>query len=199
MARHLVCITGASGAIYALRLLSALAAQGSILHVVCSPWGARVILEETGQPLGYWLGRIRTQAGASGRRPSISLHRHDDFSSPVASGSFRLDGTVVVPCSMGSLGAIASGVSGNLVQRAAAIALKEEWPLILVPRETPMSLVSLRAMVGAKEAGAVIMPASPGFYAKPATIEQLTDQVVHRIMDRLGAPSAAAHRWRDST
>lgn len=198
MARHLVCITGASGAIYALRLLSALAAQGSLLHVVCSPWGARVILEETGQPFGYWLGRIRAQGTRSGVPVSLSVHRHDDFASPVASGSFRLDGTVVVPCSLGSLGAIASGGSSNLIHRAGAIALKEEWPLILVPRETPLSLIALRAMVAVKEAGAVIMPASPGFYAKPDTIEALVDQVVQRILDRLGMPADGAYRWRSA-
>lgn len=195
MARYLVCITGASGAIYAMRLLSSLASQGAILHVACSTWGARVMLEETGRPLGYWLGKLRAHGGPGGLPASITLHRNDDFSSPIASGSFVLDGMAVVPCSLGTLGAIASGTSVNLIHRAAAVALKEEWPLVIVPRETPLSLVPLRNLVTLKEAGAVVLPASPGFYAKPANIEQLVDQVVHRIMDRLGTPAARARRW----
>ncbi|MEN6363958.1 MAG: UbiX family flavin prenyltransferase [Rectinema sp.] len=197
MARHLVCITGASGAIYALRLIAALASEGSIVHVTCSPWGGRVMLEETGRPLGYWLGKIRAKGGPGGTPAILTLHRPDDFASPVASGSFSLDGTVIAPCSMGTLGAISSGVSGNLIHRAGAVALKEGWPLIVVPRETPLSLIALRGMTSLKEAGAIILPACPGFYGKPSNMEQLVDQIVHRIMDRLGTPSQRASRWRD--
>ena len=195
MERYLVCITGASGALYSLRLISALAAKGVIVHLTCSPWGARVMLEETGRPLGYWLGKIRSSGGPEKSPAIIKLHSPDDFSSPIASGSFRLDGTVIAPCSMGSIGSIASGTCTNLIHRAGSVALKEGWPLVLVPRETPLSLVSLKAFVALKEAGAVILPASPSFYGKPQSVEQLVDTVVNRIMDRLGVPDDRAYRW----
>ena len=197
MERYLVCITGASGALYSLRLISALAAKGVIVHLACSPWGARLILEETERPLGYWLGKIRSSGGPEGSPAIIKFHPSDDFSSPVASGSFRLSGTVIVPCSMGTLGSLASGICANLIHRAGGVALKEGWPLILVPRETPLSLVSLKAFVSLKEAGAIILPASPSFYSKPQSIEQLADTVVNRIMDRLGVPDERAYRWSE--
>jgi 4-hydroxy-3-polyprenylbenzoate decarboxylase len=198
MPRYLVCITGASGALYSLRLVSALASRGATLHLACSPWGARVILEETGRSLGYWLGKVRASGGPSGGPAIVNYHPFDDFSSPLASGSFRLDATVVIPCSIGTLGSLASGTSGNLIHRAGAVALKEGWPLILVPRETPLSLVTIRTMETLKESGAIILPAIPSFYAKPQTIEQLVDTVVNRILDHLGLPDAAAFRWGES-
>jgi len=98
---------------------------------------------------------------------------------------------------MGTLGSLASGICANLIHRAGGVALKEGWPLILVPRETPLSLVSLKAFVSLKEAGAVILPASPSFYSKPQSIEQLADTVVNRIMDRLGVPDERAYRWSE--
>jgi 4-hydroxy-3-polyprenylbenzoate decarboxylase len=98
---------------------------------------------------------------------------------------------------MGTVGAIASGISANLVQRAGAVALKEGWPLVLVPRESPLSLVSLRALVSLKEAGATILPASPGFYARPASVDELVDQIVARILDRLGLSLPGARRWEE--
>jgi len=183
--RYLVCITGASGAIYSIRLLSALAASGAMLHVVTSRWGARVLLEETGRPLGYWLGRLQSQGGPEGRHAFITMHENNDFSAPISSGSFRLHGTVIVPCSMGTLSTIASGNCSNLIHRAGAVALKEGWPFIVVPRETPLSLISLRAMTQLKEAGAVILPASPSFCGKPPDIQSLVDTVVYRILDHL--------------
>jgi len=100
---------------------------------------------------------------------------------------------------MGTIGSLASGACSNLLHRAGAVALKEGWPLILVPRETPLSLVSLKAFLSLKEAGAVILPACPSFYSKPQSIEQLADTVVNRIMDRLGVPSERAFRWNEAT
>ena len=195
MSRFLVCITGASGALYPIRLMSALASQGVTVHVTCSPWGARLILEETGRPLGYWLGKIRATGGPRQSPAAIKLHSSDDYASSVASGTFRLDGTAIVPCSMGTIGSLASGSCSNLIHRAGSVALKEGWPLILVPRETPLSLIALRALASLKESGAVIMPASPSFYGKPQSIEQLADTVVNRIMDHLGVPDDRAYRW----
>jgi 4-hydroxy-3-polyprenylbenzoate decarboxylase len=194
MARYLVCMTGASGAIYGLRLLEAMASPGgpcpdAELHLVATPWAERVVLEETGAPLS---GRV--EALGPGR---IEFHESDDLGSPLSSGSFRLDGTVVVPCSTGTAGAIAAGVSANLVQRASAVALKEGWPLVLVPRESPLSLVALRNLVALKEAGATILPASPGFYARPASVTELVDQIVARILDRLALALPGARRWQD--
>jgi flavin prenyltransferase len=195
MPRFLVCITGASGAIYSLRAIAALARQGAIVHVACSPWGARVLLEETERPLGYWLGKIRADGGPDKSPAIIKLHPSDDYSASIASGSFRLNGTVIVPCSMGTIGSLAAGASQNLIQRAGGVALKEGWPLVLVPRETPFSLVALRSLTALKEAGATILPAIPSFYSKPQTMEQLVDTVVDRILDHLGAPDDRAFRW----
>jgi len=156
------------------------------------------MLEETERPLGYWLGRIRTSGGPGGSPAIVKLHPSDDFSSPVASGSFRLDGAVIAPCSMGTIGSLASGACSNLIHRAGSVALKEGWPLILVPREAPLSLVGLRALVTLREAGAVILPASPSFYGRPQSIEQLADTVVHRILDLLGVPDDQAYRWGET-
>jgi 4-hydroxy-3-polyprenylbenzoate decarboxylase len=187
-------MTGASGAVYGIRLLRALASPegpcpGAEIHLVASAWAEAVALEETGRPIAdhvsaLGLGRVQT-------------HRSDDLASPLSSGSFRLSGTVVVPCSMGSVGAMAAGISANLVQRAGAVALKEGWPLVLVPRESPLSLVALRALVSLKEAGATILPACPGFYSRPASIDDLVDQIVARILDRLGLALPGAARWEE--
>ena len=187
MARYLVCITGASGAIYGLRLLKALARTEAELHVVASSWGQKVVLEESGKPLKAWLEEL-----GPGR---VEAHGPEDLSGPLASGSFRLDGTVIAPCSMASLGAIASGTVSNLVHRAGAVALKEAWPLILVPRESPLSLVDLRNLVSLAEAGAAIMPASPPFYNRPTSFEELIDGFLSKILDRLGAPNPLARPW----
>jgi 4-hydroxy-3-polyprenylbenzoate decarboxylase len=198
MTRYLVCITGASGAIYPLRLISALTASGVTVHLVCSSWGSRVILEETGRVLGYWLGRIRASGGPKGGPAIVNFHPNDDFSSPLASGSFRLDGTVIAPCSLGTMGHLASGACSNLIHRAGTVALKEGWPLIVVPREAPLSLIAIRSMESLKEAGAVIMPASPSFYSKPSTIEDAVDSIVHRVLDHLRLPMPGAARWDEN-
>ena len=188
MPRYLVCMTGASGAIYALRLLKSLASpEGPCphaeLHLVASAWAERVVLEETGVALDAHVAAL-----GLGR---IELHDPGDLASPLSSGSFVLDGTVVVPCSMGTIGAAASGISANLVQRACAVALKEGRPLVLVPRESPLSLVSLRSLVALKEAGATVLPASPG------SVEELVDQIVARILDHLDLEMPGARRWEE--
>lgn len=202
MPRYLVCLTGASGAIYGLRLLKALAATEAELHLVASAWGERVVLEETGRPLSAWIEELGGTGAAAGGRtgaaPECRITRHspDDLAAPVASGSFRLDGTAVVPCSMGTAGALASGTVRSLVHRAGAVALKEGWPLVLAPRESPLSLIDLRNLAALAEAGAAVMPASPGFYHRPATIEELVDGFVARILDRLGAPNPLRRPWQ---
>jgi flavin prenyltransferase len=186
--RYLICVTGASGAVYGLRLLRALALRdGAELHLVASHWGRRVILEETGSPL---------EAHLEGMGP-VRVHDPDDLSASVASGSFRLSAAAIVPCSLGTVGALASGVVTNLVHRAGAVALKEGWPLVLVPRESPLSLVALRGLAALREAGAVILPACPGFYGRPSTVDELVDGVVERICDSMGAALPGARRWRE--
>jgi flavin prenyltransferase len=192
MVRYLVCMTGASGAVYGLGLLRALASREgpcpeAEIHLVASAWAEAVVLEETGRSLADQVSAL-----GPGR---IALHRPDDLASPLSSGSFRLAAAFVAPCSMGTAGAIAAGVSANLIQRAGAVALKEGWPLVLVPRETPLSLVALRALVALKEAGAVILPASPGFYTRPSSVDELVDQIVARILDAVGLELPGAKRW----
>jgi polyprenyl P-hydroxybenzoate and phenylacrylic acid decarboxylases len=194
MARYLVCMTGASGAVYGLRLLEMLASPegpcpGAEIHFVASAWAERVVLEETGSTIERKLDAIG--------RDRITRHAPDDLASPLSSGSFSLSAAAVAPCSMGTAGAIAAGLSSNLVQRAAAVALKEGWPLVLVPRESPLSLPALRSLVALKEAGAVILPASPGFYMRPASVAELVDQVVSRILDRMGLEMPGARRWAE--
>lgn len=194
MERYLVCMTGASGSIYGLRLLRALAegldrasTPGTELHLVASTWASRVIAEETGRDLGSWLADL-----GPGR---IRVHAPEDLSSPLASGSFRLSGTVVIPASMATIGALASGTVTNLIHRAGAVALKEAWPLVLVPRESPLSLIDLRNLTSLAEAGAAVMPASPGFYHRPGDIDALVDGFLARVFDRLGAPNPLARPW----
>jgi 4-hydroxy-3-polyprenylbenzoate decarboxylase len=177
MGRYLVCVTGASGAAYGKRTIEALSAAGHEVHAVFSAWGRRVLETETGLSLDAWLDGIAF--------PRERLYAPDDLAAPPSSGSWRLDGTVVVPCSMSSLGAIASGATTNLIHRAAAVALKEGRRLVLVPRETPLSLVDLRNLTALAEAGAAILPACPGFYHGPETIADLVDHVVGKILDRL--------------
>lgn len=194
MTRYLVCMTGASGAIYGLRLLAALASEGgpcpgAEIHLVASKWAERVVLEETGEAL---------EGHLSGLGPGrIRVHGDQDLAAPVSSGSFRLSGTAIVPCSMGSVGAMAAGISNNLVQRAGAVALKEGWPLVLVPRESPLSLIHLRNLVALKEAGAAILPATPGFYSRPESIDDIVDDIVARIIDGLGLEMPGAKRWKE--
>ena len=174
-----VCVTGASGAIYARRLLDRL--SGHDVSLVISA-AARQVAKEEG-PLDF---------------ASYPFHAYDimDYEAPFASGSNPFDGCVIVPCSMGTLGRIASGVSDNLITRTADVFLKERRKLILVPRETPLSLIHIRNMQTVTEAGAIVMPASPSFYCRPRSIEEAVDTVVARVLDHLGIPNHLAARWR---
>jgi len=190
MSRYLLCMTGASGAIYGIRLMGVLARlPDAELHLVASEWAERVTTEETGMPLAAHIAALVPAR--------VIRHAPGDLAAPVSSGSYRLDATIVVPCSMATTGAIAAGVVQNLIHRSAAVALKEGWPLVLVPRESPLSLVALRNFLALKEAGAQIVPASPGFYGKPLSVDDIISQVVARICDSLGVPVADAVRWKE--
>ncbi|MFP3042545.1 UbiX family flavin prenyltransferase [Treponema primitia] len=187
MKRYLLCITGASGVIYGLRTLRALIEGGHEIHCIVSPWGERVIETETRRNFNSWAEEL-----GLGRE---YIYSPDDLAAPPASGSFKLDGTLIVPCSMSSIGTIAAGISRNLIHRAALTALKEARPLVLTPRETPLSLIDLRNLTALAEAGAAIVPAAPAFYREPKTIEDLTDFMAGKILDRLGLEHTLFKRW----
>jgi len=183
-----VAVTGASGAPYAKRLIEALGQAGASLHLIVSPHGRQVLTDELSEQVA---GEIL--AGRIGG--DVTVHAHDDLASRLASGSFRTDGMVVCPCSSNTLAAIAAGLSDNLITRAAQVTLKERRRLILVPREMPVTLIDLENMLRASRAGAVICPASPGFYMRPSTIEQLLDFVAGRVLDLLGIAHPMETRW----
>ena len=181
--RLVIAATGASGAIYLQRLLAQLDAAAHEIHLVFSSYAKQVIHEE--------LGEFTLPPG---------VHQHGDktMNVPFASGSARFDAMVICPCSMGTLGRIAAGTSETTILRAADVFLKERRKLILVPRETPWNLIHARNVVALIEAGATILPASPGFYSRPQTLDQLADTVVARILDQLGLPVPGAFRWQEN-
>lgn len=185
-----LAITGASGAPYAVRLLEVLARARVPVELIVSSHGWRLLQTESGIADE---GALRAATG--GDWSSITLHPDGDRGAKPASGSHRTAGMVVCPCSMGTVSAIAQGSSRSLVERAADVTLKERRRLILVPRETPLSLVHLRNLTAVTEAGAVVIPAAPGFYHRPATIEQLVDFIVQRILDQLDLDVEIAPRW----
>ena len=179
--RLLVAITGASGALYAQRLLDNLDPTQQEVHVVLSKYAQAVIGEELP-------GGLRLPAGAQ-------AHSLKSMNAPFASGSNAPDAMVVIPCSMGTLGRIAHGYSEDLLLRAADVVLKERKRLILVPRETPLNLVHLKNLELLLLAGATILPANPSFYNRPGTVEQVVDTVVARVLDHLGLPQKLMPRW----
>ncbi len=182
-------ITGASGAPYAVRLLRALNESGTPTRLIVSAYGIRLLAEESG------IEGIDGLRKATGDWSRVELYDTGDRGATPASGSAPSRGMVVCPCSMGTLASIAAGTSRNLIERAADVALKERRRLILVPRETPLSAIHLENMLRLTNAGATILPASPGFYHRPGSIDQLVDFVVFRILDHLGV-NVEAPRWK---
>ena len=213
-ARPLVlAITGASGAPYAVRLIEVLSRADRQVHLVLSRAGAEVLREEVGidaDPDGFDTGRFLAAALASRPFAEESLQQstlcapepqwlhyqhYMDWSAGIASGSFLTAGMVICPCSMSTLAAIAGGLSTNLIQRAADVHLKERRKLILVPRETPLNVIHLENMTKCASAGAIVLPAMPGFYHQPKSAEDLVDFVVGRICDQLGVEHRLFARW----
>lgn len=196
-----VAITGASGAVYAARLLQVLVKAGRRVHVTVSPAATQVFQLELGLTLDLRncdLSQLLTEQSASNNeqpRGSLVYHHYQDFRAGIASGSFLTAGMVVCPCSMGTLASIANGLSTNLIHRAADVHLKERRKLILVPRETPLGSIQLENMKRLADVGAIILPAMPGFYHGPTTIQDLVDFVVGRICDQLGVPHELFKRW----
>jgi flavin prenyltransferase len=185
-----LALTGASGAPYGVRLLEVLATRNVPVWLIASDHGMRLLSEECGIDS---IEKLRQATG--GNWSSVVAFSDDDRGALPASGSRRTSGMVICPCSMGTVAAIAGGTSRSLVERAADVTLKERRKLVLVPREAPLSLVHLRNLLSVTEAGAVVMPASPGFYHRPTQIGELVDFVVQRILDQLGIEIEIARRW----
>ncbi len=196
MKHVVVAVTGASGGLYALRLLRALLIGGHQVSVVLSGFGRYVLREETGLAAGDELQeRLACLYGSSVCNGMLTEYKIGDLAAPIASGSVRTEGMVVIPCSMKSLAAIAHGTSSTLIERAADVTLKENRPLVLVPRETPLNLIHLRNLLAAGEAGAQIVPAMPAFYQKPSTFEDLADFIAGRVLSLLGIEHSLFAPW----
>jgi len=177
-----IAATGASGTIYLQRLLEQIDCEANEVHLVMSGHAKQVAAQETDD--------LQIPAG-------VSKHPENDLNVPYVSGSARFDAMVIVPCSMSTLGRIASGSGENALLRTADVFLKERRKLIVVPRETPWNLIHARNVVTLLEAGAVVLPAIPSFYSRPSSVEAVVDTVVWRILDQLGLPNPSAYRWRD--
>jgi 4-hydroxy-3-polyprenylbenzoate decarboxylase len=193
-----VAVTGASGAIYATRTIAALLERGCHIELVVSDYGRRLLRDELGDEasIDKLTDYLVSKYGGRVRSGSSTLYSNKDLGAKIASGSQGCQGMVVVPCSMKSLAGIAHGLSRNLVERAADVMLKERRPLIVVPRETPMSLPQLRNMVLCAEAGAMIMPAMPAFYQMPRTLDDLADFMAGKILSALGFEHELYPAWK---
>jgi flavin prenyltransferase len=187
-----VAITGASGAPYAVRLLHLLAAAGRPIALVVSAHGFRLLRSEVDIES---LDDLRSLVGPRPWDACVTVYDDADRGAAPASGSARSAGMVICPCSMGTLAAVATGASRSLIERAADVALKERRRLILVPRETPLSVVHLENMLRVSRAGAIVLPAAPAFYHRPTEIASLVDFVVARVLDLCGVPQALVPQW----
>ena len=176
-------MTGASGSIYGVRLVKALKKLNVEVHLIISKWGLKTMEYETGINYDTLTGE------------ADFIYDENDLTAGPASGSFHLDGTIIIPCSMKTLAAIANGYADNLITRAADCSLKERRTLILVPRETPMNLIHITNMKKVVEAGAMVFPASPAFWHKPTTIEELVDGLIDRILTHLGVKEKSDIEW----
>ncbi|MBP6715883.1 MAG: UbiX family flavin prenyltransferase [Acidobacteria bacterium] len=196
--RVAVAVTGASGAIYAARTIAALLAEGCDLELVFSDYGRRLMLDELGKDakVERLLDLLVERYGDDVRRGSFIIHNNKDLGASLASGSHRCDSMVIVPCTMKTLAGVAHGLSHSLIERAADVMLKEKRRLVLVPRETPLSLPDLRNMVLCAEAGAMILPAMPAFYQQPKTIDDLADFLSGKILNALGFDQQLFPPWR---
>jgi 4-hydroxy-3-polyprenylbenzoate decarboxylase len=193
-----VALTGASGMPYGIRLIEVLVRAGRTIHLSLSPAGAEVLEHEMDRrvlldhfDLRDLLGEVAGQAAPG----QVLYHHYRDFRAGIASGSFLTAGMAVCPCSMGTVAAIAGGLSQNLIHRAADVHLKERRRLVLVPRETPLNILQLRNLATCVEAGAVVLPAMPAFYTRPRTLQDAIDFVVGRVCDQLGVEHRLLKRW----
>ncbi|MEO8487791.1 MAG: flavin prenyltransferase UbiX [Betaproteobacteria bacterium] len=192
-----LALTGASGMPYGLRLLECLLAAGATVGLLYSPAAQIVAKQECDLVLPPQPREaMRMLAARYGARPGqLAVYGRDDWMAPIASGSAPADAMAVCPCTMGTIGAIANGLADNLIERAADVALKERRPLVLVPRETPLSMIHLENLLRLARAGATILPPAPGFYGRPASVADLVDFVVARVLDHLGVAHELGPRW----
>nr|WP_321260864.1 UbiX family flavin prenyltransferase [uncultured Pseudodesulfovibrio sp.] len=182
--RIILAVSGASGTLYAASLVKALGGRNDVeLHVIISDAAKKVLALETDLPIDALT------------KGATAIHAQDDIAAPPASGSWRHDGMIICPCSMATVSAVATGFGHTLIHRAADVTLKERGRLVLVPREAPYSIIHLENMLTATKAGAVVVPASPGFYHRPATIEDLADHLAGKILDQLDIPHTLFTRW----
>ncbi len=181
--KFVIAATGASGTIYLQRLLEQMDCKAHEVHLLMSAYAGQVAKQET--------AKFKIPAG-------VIQHADNDMNVPFVSGSARFDAMVVIPCSMSTLGRIASGSGDNALFRAADVFLKERRKLVIVPRETPWNLIHARNVVTLLEAGAIVLPAIPSFYSRPQTVNDVADTVVWRVLDQIGLPSSRAYRWKDS-
>jgi 4-hydroxy-3-polyprenylbenzoate decarboxylase len=195
--RIAVGVTGASGAIYAVRTMAALLEAGCHLQIVFSDYGRRLLLDELGPEAkpDRLIDLLVERYGDPVRRGSFELHSNKDLGASLASGSHRCEGMVIVPCSMKTMAGVAHALSRSLIERAADVMLKERRRLVLVPRETPMSLPELRNMVLCAEAGAMVLPAMPAFYQQPKTIDDLAAFIAGKILNALGFEQRLFTPW----
>lgn len=199
--RIAIGVTGASGSIYAVRTMAALLELGCRLEIVFSDYGRRLLVDELGPDAKIErLAELLTERyGEAVRRGTFALHHNRDLGAVLASGSHRCEAMVIVPCSMKTLAGVAHGSSQNLIERAADVMLKEGRRLILVPRETPMSLPALRNLVACAEAGATVLPAMPAFYQKPQSIDDLAAFIAGKILNALGFEQHLFPPWKGDT
>jgi len=193
-----VGVTGASGAIYAMRTIAALMEVGCHLEIVFSDYGKRLLMDELGTDakVDRLQDLLEAKYGPGVRQGTFVIHSNKDLGASLASGSHRCTGMVIVPCSMKTLAGVSLGLSRCLIERAADVMLKERRRLVLVPRETPMSLPALRHQVAAAEAGAMILPAMPAFYQQPKTIDDLADFIAGKILNALGFEQHLFAPWK---
>ena len=196
-----VGVTGASGAIYAVRRIAALLERGCNVDVVVSEFGRRLLRDELGESaaIGVLETYLRDTYGSTVGNGTIRIHSNKDVGATIASGSYVCAGMVIVPCSMKTLAGVANGLSRNLVERAADVVLQEHRRLVLVPRETPMSLPQLKNLVSCCEAGAVVLPAMPAFYQRPKTLDDLADFMAGKILSALGFEHQLYPSWTGSS
>ena len=193
--RIVVAICGASGSIYAVRLLKALLEEPREVHLIISERGKEVMAYEMGSKDAHAREFLAAQGVRIAEGAQLIQHDNDNLFAGPACGTFKHNGMAIVPCSMKTLAAVASGLATNLIERAADVCLKERTPLVIVPRETPYSTIHLKNMLAVTESGAIVLPPSPAFYFHPSTIQDLADFIAARILDQLGIEHKLLDEW----
>jgi 4-hydroxy-3-polyprenylbenzoate decarboxylase len=184
--RLVVALTGSSGVIYGIEILQILRRLDIETHLIISKWGERNIQIETDHPVDF----VKSLAS--------KCYSNDNMAAPIASGSFKTDGMVIVPCSMKTLSSISNGYDDNLISRAAGVCIKESRALVIVPRETPLSRIHLHNMIRLAEIGVIVLPAMPGFYHRPKSINDIIAHIVGKILDQFGIEHKVYRRWGDA-